>query len=151
MTSRAGETVVSVAPTTLQRSSSGLITGTIALRLGETWFPEPDWSDFPVTVLTWWLHALTRPLSGRSTSVSCQFMEGPYAFVVARDADDRWDIAPVLDGHRRASIRVDGAAFVGSVERAGADVVAECERRGWTSDVAELRSAVAGVGVYRAI
>ena len=151
MASNAEEGFVSVDPATLQRSSQGTITGIIMLRLGDRWLPEPSWSDFPVILLTWWIEALTRPLSARSTSSRCQFMDGSFAFVVARGADDQWSIAPVINGQGRSPVRIDGGVFVRSVGRAAADVVTECERRGWESDVARLRSAVAGLRIYCAI
>ena len=39
----------------LNVSSSQLITGQIAVRIGGAWFPEENWNDFPVRIIGDWI------------------------------------------------------------------------------------------------
>jgi len=65
-------------PATLRQSRSGSITGVICYDFGEQrQFPAPDWNDFVVVVLNWWIAALEEMTAG-SQQVKFQFMDGPY-------------------------------------------------------------------------
>lgn len=49
-------------------------------------FPDGDWRDFPVIVLTWWLKGW-RAVRESGAPVRNSFMNGPYAFDVAPGGD----------------------------------------------------------------
>ncbi len=90
-TSRIDTLEIVVTPAELRRSATGSITGRLWLRLTATRertdidaFPGDEWSDFPVTVLGWWLGRLARDTGSGEAIERCQFMDGPFAFTVRR-------------------------------------------------------------------
>ena len=57
-----------------------LITGGIWVEIGNESFPEENWNDFTVIILTWWHRALLNliTVSKGKASESFDFMDGPY-------------------------------------------------------------------------
>ena len=121
------------ATSSLRRSGIGSITGQVFLRgpIGD--FPETGWSDFPVVVLGWWIHGLTGLASGRARLFQGMFMDGPYGFVVARDAGNVDRIAWGEVGEEASIGTVDLPALLGSAVAAGTLVAAACRTQRWTS------------------
>ncbi len=52
-----------------------------------TWFPDDQWDDFGLVLLDWWCGALLRLVAGARVE-RLQFMEGPYAVLIAIDQFD---------------------------------------------------------------
>lgn len=127
---------------TIEQWKSGSITGRIALRFGELWFPEADWSDFPVVILEWWLSAL-----GGSGEV-LRFMDGPFSLVVDRAASS----AQLKSGDVLvANVDVDSEELQRAVRRVARSVVKRCDELGLTSaDVEALRRRIASSKTMRA-
>lgn len=60
----------------IERSQSGQFLGGIFVQLGDTCFPDPEWTDFVVIILAWWCDAFaaTRDVARGQL----QFMDGPF-------------------------------------------------------------------------
>lgn len=86
---------VVVEPLTLTRSASGAVSGVVYLMSGDQAFPERGWYDFPLVVLTWWANAFHDLASGRSRSVECWFMDGPFLFTVTSARSSAWRVRHV--------------------------------------------------------
>ncbi len=143
---------VIVEPSSLDRAVSGGITGRLALRIGDIWFPGPQWHDFPVVVLAWWLRELTRPLSAPGASARCRFMEGPVAFNVVRQTTGGWSVVLVEGTREHPGTEIDSEALIQSISTAADRLLAECARRGWHGeDVEDLRVAKEAVSGYRTV
>jgi len=132
----------------LQGASHWNVTGPLAVRLGDAWFPEREWNDFPVIVLGWWVSQLPDLAQGIDREFA--FMDGPFRFSVIFEAggarivleDLRADPPRVVS---EAAIPADVVA--GAIAAAAKEVVKACEGRGWTScDIDELRSWVQSAG-----
>ena len=126
----------------MARGGTGAITGTVALRAGDIWFPNRSWNDFVVVVLGWWTRQAAALRSGDPARFD--FMDGDYSFVV-RPAPKGLASLTCLRG------RGDAAAILEEVEVSTADVVSEvmkgaqqvlgfCAQRRWESpDTEALR------------
>ena len=69
---------IEVDATSLRRSQGGLITGTVAIRVGGRHFPDHEWSDFVVVVLGWWCSEFAKLMNRRRGEGVFAFMDGPY-------------------------------------------------------------------------
>jgi hypothetical protein len=121
---------VSVDLSSIEHWRSGLITGRICLRIGEIRFPEPEWSDFPVAILEWWLGALDGP------EPVLRFMDGPYCAIVDRESKSvrlMHGDCPVATG---ANLEVKNLQR--SVWAAARSVTDYCDRVGIGGDDIEL-------------
>lgn len=68
----------------------------------DTAYPAPDWTDFGVVIMGWWVLAAQRLLRG-SSEERFLFMDGPYELkakrrdgqilVIGRDPDVEWEIS----------------------------------------------------------
>lgn len=66
-------------------------------------FPEKNWNDFVVILLEWWLDALIK-LKSNYSSVTLNFMDGPFFVTVAKDKDDILTLEFVHDGENQMEI-----------------------------------------------
>jgi hypothetical protein len=122
----------------LARSSTGQITGTLSLRFAAMDFPDPNWNDFVIIVLTWWALELRRLLNGE-TSAQLRFMDGPYLVELERVGAD--DLTVVLrKGNERMPLdeRISVRELVDAAFKAMNAVVDVARRNGWASQ--DLRS-----------
>jgi len=94
--------LVAVRPDSCEISSEGLITGKICFQIGERYFPEHDWNDFVMILLTSWGKALAELLDAKRTSSEFRFMDGPFlARVSATDhCSLRWIFVDARDGEK---------------------------------------------------
>jgi hypothetical protein len=134
-----------VEPSAMERLRSGSIVGPIWWEADGEGFPEIGWDDFPVVILGWWLSALRSGRPGRSpTTVELVFMDGPWEASLSLRGDEcraelRRSYPKVIDWSGAISFDV----LRDSVEAAGSEVIAECDRKGWTSsDIDLLRSSI---------
>jgi ParB-like nuclease domain len=101
--------------------SRGSITGKIHISNATCTFPEPEWNDFVVVVLGWWLEAAAEVSGRQGTEGLLRFMDR-LKKAMQRDGFDPSepiDIAQIdgrniiIDGHHRA--RAAGAAKIAEV------------------------------------
>jgi hypothetical protein len=117
---------------------SGLISGRVCLRFGDRFFPERDWSDFPVVVLEWWLGSFD------VSAPVLRFMDGPFRVVLDREAGRACLMREEALVHE---VEVDVAGLRRSVRKAARLAVRRCEELGMVSDDVEaLRGRLAAPG-----
>lgn len=141
------------APTeTLTISGSRAINGVISLRVEDCYFPEREWSDFPVIILKWWLDEMSllwRGQQGDKDGIRCAFMDGDFYFTVTERNGERWLIECVkgLPGERTGLVGEAGRlTIIREVISCASQVVAACQTRGWkTQEINELAALVARV------
>ena len=135
---------VVVETASLRRAQSGRITGRVCLRGPAGDFPESEWSDFPVVVLTWWVEGLHDLASGRVAEFRGLFMDGPFSFTVKVGPSS---IARVSYGPRDEETTIGVQAIRSLLESAllaGKLVAEECSRHQWESnDLETLRRSLA--------
>lgn len=128
----------------LSRSPSGSISGRIFLRGPAGEFPDADWFDFPVVVLSWWIEGLTRIASGHGRSFTGVFMDGPFSFTVRLVSGN---VAELLWGTRDHPVtvqQIELRSLLMSAASAGAEVAQVCHTNGWSGrDVQVLEQALA--------
>jgi hypothetical protein len=128
----------------LALSSRGTLSGIIYLELqsehGVLQYPEKNWSDIPVVLLSNWMPALRDLESGSDPRVKCRFMDGPFHFTVSRQPNHVWEIQC---GGRPGSWTVVASEFLEGIERSSRKVLAECDQRDLRgADLEVLRTAV---------
>jgi 3-oxoacyl-ACP reductase-like protein len=126
---------------TVSKSARGAITGVVALRLGDVWFPESGWNDFVVVVLGWWARQAAALRAGHPARLD--FMDGPYS-VVARPENGLSSVACLRGTGEGAAILETGevptADLVAAIMRASRETLVLCEQNGWeTPDTETLR------------
>jgi len=67
---------------TIEKSSNGKIFGNIYLSNEHIYFPEKDWNDFIVIILSWWVTSLIKLQSNQSIEEVFNFMDGSFAFSI---------------------------------------------------------------------
>ena len=87
---------IAVAEDAFQLMTSGALTAGIWMRCGSELFPDEDWNDFPVSILTWWLREVSDLESGTTEESECCFMDGPFSFRIERTDDPlQWQVVCV--------------------------------------------------------
>gem|GEM_PF-3846864 len=125
--------------------SAGACTGTISVRVGQIVFPNPQWSDFPLIILGWWLSSLADLRKGRRKTVRCRFMDGPFWFDLRVRNGDLWDIQLVRSGccdECVGNATVLAEQVTDSVLAISERLLAECARRAWRTSEVEALSAI---------
>ena len=126
----------------IRQSKSGSIMGRIAFRFGDLWFPEVDWSDFPVVILEWWLSALD------GGGQELLFMDGPFSVILDRAARAARLIWGEVPG---TAVHVDFDELLRSVQRAARSAIKRCDELAVTGpDVEALRQRIATSETIRA-
>jgi hypothetical protein len=132
-------------PQTLSRSASGAITGRLVLRSQVGSFPDEQWSDFPVVVLSWWINGLRELVAAERSSFEGMFMDGPFAFRVTLEG--LAGLAKVAWIERGSELIVGSFElnpFLCSAAEAGSCILQSCRAHGWQSkDIEILEAALA--------
>ncbi len=68
--------IVKIQEQSISISPQNVITGKICFVADKICFPDKDWNDFPIVILTWWLKAITNIDKGQ---FELQFMDGPFS------------------------------------------------------------------------
>ena len=140
----AGELAIYVDTKSLQQYSHGAIVGKIWFQAGRVAFPEENWIDFVVTVLTWWSDALCTLMSSPGTDAEFLFEDGPFE-LRARSHQDRVYLAAVDRTHEEdvsAFAKVDIAVLKQEILRVAGLVLEAVKAKNWTSgDIDELHRA----------
>jgi hypothetical protein len=125
------------------RKPGGNLTGPICLRVEADCFPDPQWDDFPVIILGWWIEGLLEVAYGRAKAFEGRFMDGPYSFVVERTNG----ISASVTLHEPNASRfqtVGLQALLASTAAAGAQVVHASKVNGWANaDLTRLEALLA--------
>ncbi|MBW7453039.1 hypothetical protein ACFOLF_21285 [Paenibacillus sepulcri] len=121
------------------------ITGEIYLQFGDSFFPESNWNDFIVVVLTWWNKSI-RILENSSVGVSqdFNFMDGP--FYVRGVKKDSKQISLSFNRRNKAGLEVIASldteidSLKKTIAEASIKVLKEMHAKNWaTDDIEELK------------
>ncbi|HVK59611.1 MAG TPA: hypothetical protein VM735_12580 [Candidatus Kapabacteria bacterium] len=107
--------MVEVDVSSLERSSTGSVTGVVFIRAGDVSFPEVRWSDFPVVSMSWWLEPVSRILVGKSRVWECRFMDGPFTARLEQQHGDTWALSLIHSGRVEFVATVSCRAFISSL------------------------------------
>lgn len=124
------------------------ITGRLAISVENWRFPDPQWNDFVVTVLSWWIRETVYLLVEADATVELRFMDGPFWVVASRPDSGTDRVRLAFTEGRAASDVVIGRAevpideFARAIANAAKRVIEACERRGLTCDVGSLQEAL---------
>jgi hypothetical protein len=130
-------------PAVAGRSTAGVVYAGLTLRVDDKYFPDPEWTDFVVVVLSWWADAALRLASGAASSARIRFMEGPFQVRCAVASPQSWKLDCFEDGRQGLVIDalVDARPLVESLVKASDDALRLCsEREWWTNDADVLHS-----------
>lgn len=143
------EAKIVMASDALSRTAAGVVYGNISLQLGDSKFPDADWTDFVVVVLTWWCQAVLRLLRGEKGPVEVRFMEGPFLVSISVAEPEVWHVSLLEDGLTRRlknGADVRPAPLIRSILEAADRTIVFCRRQAWpSSDLEQLAVAAAAV------
>ncbi|GGD64359.1 hypothetical protein GCM10011514_30410 [Emticicia aquatilis] len=66
------------------KTSFGSITSGVYFEVNKKFFPEKDWNDFVVVVLSFWLDEIIKMKTSNCDNGSFLFMDGPLKFTIDR-------------------------------------------------------------------
>ena len=123
-------------------SSKQSITGVIYVSInGEYSFPEENWSDFIVVILSWWAEGIYSLLMTNTDECECIFMDGPYEFHIKKNVKV-WEIEFLENRDEKRIIFQDSfnpSEVIEAMRKATNKVLRHCKEKGWdTSDVKKL-------------
>jgi len=130
------EFVVKVESESLKRSPKGTIAGIICCQRGEHSFPQRQWYDLPMAVLSWWLQTTVSLVDGTERTVEVRFMDGPYYVRVFARNRERWQAELVEDRAPRPTVQqfeFDPDPYIRSLIACSDALLKRCSREGWTS------------------
>jgi hypothetical protein len=130
------EILIQVDETSLEQSKSGMITGKLCLECSGNHFPEENWNDFVLTVLSWWLSALRGLLKNEEQSTKLRFMDGPFFAKVGKIDNKNIGIEFINSqrGERKVGVATGTiVAFDTSLRDAVMRVLEISRQRGWRS------------------
>ena len=131
---------IAVELTDLERTERGSIVGRVWFVLDDYAFPERGWSDLVVVVLGWWIEQLLQIESQDGATMTLLFMDGPYsAQLRAPSENDIWSVSLLRDrgplaGKPEAAGLADHERFATRLLNVSREVVAACQRKGWSDD-----------------
>lgn len=108
-------------------------------------FPEADWSDLPVPLVTDFILRVDSLLDGSAGAIELRFMDGPFAVTVhTRPNDVSVQFNCPYDGIQLVRISLDELrGFRRSLVTAGESILKVCEQQDWSSSRIDfLRAAV---------
>lgn len=118
----------------------------ICLQLDSLQFPHPEWSDFAVVILGWWLEGALSLQTHKSVETAFRFMDGPYELLVTVVQDDHWAAMPIsrgLGGQQENTYVLRGSQVISELGRVSFDLLRMCRVIGkWDKDCETLESMV---------
>lgn len=132
---------VAIDPQSLSRTARGQIAGIVYAEIEGGPFPERQWSDSVVVVLSSWIESLNGLITGASDSTSLRFMDGPFRLDLKRVANGVHVCA--VDSRRQdvvvAEVDTELEVIRRSTVKAASQLLWECsERSWWSADIDHL-------------
>lgn len=134
---------VSVEPDTYELTASNII-GKIYVQANDEVYPDNGWTDFGVTIIGWWMNAITELLDESASKVSCEFMDGPFRFDVEVMKNNDWRVSFVEERAEREEYKWQGILKAHEVTdgiiAAARTLLEMCRSRGLDSQASYLES-----------
>jgi len=130
----------------IKMSEVQTITGIIFYDFGSYKFPEKDWNDLIVIVLSWWLAALKNIVIDRSLIEELRFMEGPLYIKAINLGNDRCKIECVDErsgGNTVFSEVYSITKVISTILGVAKSIESVCSENGWDND--DIRELKAGI------
>ena len=134
---------ITVEAETFARGKLGPVTGVIFFDLETVQFPSTGWSDFPITLVSWWLDDVLQLMSSPKTERFFEFMDGPYRVNVQSAGAHDWRLQ-FIDDHGSGEVRAEWQGPSRDVLKqllSAANLIDRtCTAHGWEStELSELR------------
>jgi hypothetical protein len=116
------------------RSSLGTISGVVAFRVADEFFPATGWNDLAVAVTTAWLEALVRIAREETRSERVRFMDGPFwADLLRAENGIVVDLVEsrLMGDVSRYHMSVNLRDVLSNAVSTAAEMLHECRVRGW--------------------
>lgn len=122
----------------LERGSRGPIWGRVCVCIGNTFFPEGNWTDIAAAFCLAWLRQIHRLASRDDTSGSVFFMDGPFRVDFNRSSADSIELR-FVDFRRGDSVeyRCECAteALLQDAASCAQFLVKAADEKGWSDDL----------------
>lgn len=135
---------VRIAEDSIEHTSSRIVTGVVFFDFGEIKFPESEWNDYVVVILSWWLVALRDIVEGRVDTVELRFMDGPFWVSVRNFANDDCEVQCMKGDDEVFRCRYSPMMLLRATYKAAAQVQRVCFQREWESEEITTLSTLIG-------
>jgi hypothetical protein len=126
---------VAIDPQSLTRSSRGQVAGIVYAEVAGVPFPERQWSDSVVVVLSSWLESLNALVTHASDTASLRFRDGPFRLELTRY--ERSVHVNAVDSRRNDVVVVQTESKLDLIRtataRAASQLLWECSEKSWWS------------------
>jgi hypothetical protein len=126
---------VSIDPQSLTRSARAQVAGIVFVEVGGVPFPERQWSDSVVVVLSSWLESLEALVAHTSDTASLRFRDGPFRLELTRH--ERSVHVNAVDSRRNDVVIVQTESELDLIRtataRAASQLLRECSEKSWWS------------------
>jgi hypothetical protein len=141
---QAEQVEVRIAEDSIELTNLRVVTGVVFLDSGLVKFPEPDWNDYIVVILGWWLVALRNIVEGRMERVELRFMDGPFWVLIRKLADDDCEVQCMKGDDEVFRCRYSPMMLLRATYKAAAQVQRVCFQREWESEEITTLSTLIG-------
>lgn len=129
----------------IEKNKSGNITGIINVSVNGFFFPEVNWNDFVIIVLSWWLEGANRILTHASTEETFKFMDGPLEFKVRRKKNDL-EIRFFHKNSLQNNISVNCKLFLDEIVQSAQKIIDKCKYENWESkEISDLKGLLSSI------
>lgn len=108
-------------------------TGHIAIHVADKSFPGPEWNDFIIVVIGWWVNELLKLSSGERYG-ELLFMDGPYKVSLSAREDAELNIGLIKNGELIDSFIVQTQNLIDEVLRNANFIIRQCRNENHSSD-----------------
>jgi hypothetical protein len=120
------------------------IIGEIYFKIEDEYFPQKEWSDFVVVILSWWIEAVSTILKSKiNTSCKLFFMDGPYVVNGMKIDDEIVNLEFVRSDKVLFETQCNIGQLKESLLTTSQTVLKKVEEKKWdTNDVRKLKSSI---------
>jgi len=130
------ETYITIVPDSFVQMSSGQITGVIYFQFGEKAFPAPEWNDFVVVMLCWWLEAVVQVVDGIKEMAELWFMDGPFYVRIFTKGREGWYLECIHSRKNNEVVEystlVEPMNMLKSLLSVADETINQCQKNEWT-------------------
>src|SRR5690625_1821260 len=125
---------------TLTLTKGNMITGEIYFWTQNDVFPEKEWRDFVVVIMTWWYDALIRLIESKQNGIEeeFEFMDGPLLIKAVKVSEELLELNFIKEMRSAEqiffTINISMTNFKCALLKSGKELLIDLNQRNWHSD-----------------
>lgn len=125
---------------TLTLTKGNMITGEIYFSTQNDVFPEKEWRDFVVVIMTWWYDALIRLIESKQNGIEeeFEFMDGPLLIKAVKVSEELLELNFIKEMRSAEqiffTINISMTNFKSALLKSGKELLIDLDKKNWHSD-----------------